>query len=212
MAAVKGGKDMKRPTIFQGVIAAVVLSLEALIVIYILGVIVAPWAATKLLISILTLSYGFYLLRKSGSLAGKLTLGIFLLGFQALALLLQASVAELAILGILQIWFTRSVLSYRSLVCAFCDLALTAAAVWASAAIGALGGGLIAKIWVFFLCQALFVLIPSKIAARQEIWHVAAPIDRFSRANLAAEEALRRIATRTPPDCRSSDSSNIQLA
>ena len=96
------------------------------------------------------------------------------------------------------IWITRSVFAYSSILGAVADALLCIAALGLATGAYTMTGSFVWAIWCFFLVQAMFAVIP---AAGPPVNPGAAsgaagPGDTFTRAQAAAEMALRQIALR----------------
>ena len=91
---------------------------------------------------------------------------------------------------------TRSLYFYSSVLPALTDLMLSglglAAAVWAAGQTGSV----FLSLWCFFLVQALFVVIPTRIRRRHSESSLGPDgLDRFQRAHRSAEAAVRRLSS-----------------
>jgi hypothetical protein len=94
------------------------------------------------------------------------------------------------------IWLIRSLYFYSSVLSALADLGLNglslAAAVWAAGQTGSV----LLSLWCFFLVQALFVAIPTRLSrGNREKPGGPEKEDRFQRAHRAAETAVRKLSS-----------------
>ncbi len=181
-----------RPTFWQGVMVAVVLSLGGAVAHVGLGSVVGAAVGSQLLITGLSGGYIAWLLSRSRGRSGKIS-GAVIWWLAALAIWGFAPSQELflfAHLGL--IWLCRSVLSYRSVFAAGLDLLLHAVALSAAAWAAIQTNSLLITLWCFFLVQAFYALIPTSFktpsvgATRAE--------DDFERAHRNAQGALQRLS------------------
>lgn len=186
---------MKRPSVLQGIVMALGLSLTGGALFAGLTLSLANATALKLLIALLGLIYVAILLRQSSERAGRLSaIGLYLFASLICGLIdLSLPVFLIAHAGL--VWLVRSLYFYASLLPALMDLGLTAlglaAAVWAANQ----SHSFFLSVWSFFLVQALFVVIPKRLSPTN-----ARPSEndlKFNRAYRSAESALRRIHSRT---------------
>jgi hypothetical protein len=140
----------------------------------------------------LGLAYVVYLLRRNEERVGRVVAtALWLVAALALWIFEPPALLYLAAhLGL--VWLVRSLYFHSSLLTALADLGLVAlgfaAAVWAASETHSVA----LSVWTFFLVQALFIAIPARIAATAAAASDI-PEDRFQRAHLAAEAALRRM-------------------
>lgn len=189
---------MKQPTFFEGVAVALVASLGGAAVYAALTAFLPSVWALQYVIAGLALAYVGYLLTRTRTRVGRITTiavwvvaaGATWLAAPPLALYLLAHVSF--------IWLIRSLYFYASTVSALIDLGLSGLGVAASLWALAQSGSVFLAIWCFFLVQALHVAVPKNLGPKRAgAPDHRAPDDRFTRAQRAAESALRKLlATR----------------
>jgi len=92
------------------------------------------------------------------------------------------------------LWLLRSLYFYSSALSALLDLGLTLAAVATAYWAIAYTGSVFLCVWCFFLVQALFVVIPPAVTgARGPVFSTDSDAEKFERARLRAEKALRQL-------------------
>jgi hypothetical protein len=187
---------MKQPTFFEGVAVALSASLVGSVLFTALTPVFAGGGALRLLIASIGLGYVVYLLSRSRERAGRITVPAVWALAAAATWLLQPALPLYVLAHASFVWLIRSLYFYSSLLPALGDLGLTglslAAAVWAADH----SGSLFLSIWCFFLVQALFVAIPSRLSRRRR---TSQPEhegeDRFERAHRVAETAVRKLSS-----------------
>jgi hypothetical protein len=183
---------MKGPDFFEGVKVALGGSIAGGLLFSVLASLFASGFVLRGMIAALGLLYLLYLLKRSEEPVGRITtLAVWLLVTLVIWLLgLSLPSYLLAHLGL--VWLVRSLYYHDSLIAAFADLGLVlfglAAAIWAWLATGSLW----VSLWCFFLIQALFVMIPARIRARNRA--PTADTDPFQRAYRTAETAVVRLS------------------
>lgn len=187
---------MKNPTFFQGVAVALVASLIGSILFTALTPMFASAAVLRLLIASISFGYIVYLLGRSRSQVGRVTIVVIWALLAGASLFLAPPLPLYLLVHVVAIWLIRSLYFYSSLLCALTDLGLSAlslsTAVWAFVHTGSLFLG----IWCFFLVQALFVAIPDRINGKPvgaDPEHVSE--DRFEQAHRSAQAAVRKLSS-----------------
>jgi hypothetical protein len=185
---------MKRPTFYEGVGVALIVSVATGILFPVLVTLFSEIFVLRSLIAGVGLAYLLYLLKRSDERVGRITTLVvwWIVTTLIWSLGLSLPLYLLAQLGL--IWLTRSLYYYSSLLAALADLGLVlfgaAAATWAWLTTHSPW----TTLWCFFLVQALFVFIPSRIDGR---WTKSKPEmgqDRFQRAYRVAETALTKLS------------------
>ena len=190
---------MYRPTLLEGVLVALVLSLSVSPLVVLVQLAVGSLLAWKMGVMAVTYTYICYLLMRCERKSGRVTLGLL-----ALTVLLAGLVCNLRFTTILPLYVTlicgmRSFAYSRSLVSTVLQGGVCGLGCGAALMMYGHSGSLALAIWSFFLIQAAFVLIPA-----QGIRWPAMPLgatpggtpDGFGRAYHAAEQALERLTTR----------------
>jgi hypothetical protein len=186
---------MKSSTLFEGIIVALISSFVGSVIYFALSSVFSDSFLIRLLISGLSFSYILYLLSRSKEHIGRVTVAsIWSLGIISLWFI-WPPITLFVLMHIVAIWLVRSLYFYSSLLSSLADLALNgfsvAAAFWAASHTGSL----FLTIWCFFLTQALFVLIPTRI--RKKASTTATSLqneDKFQHAYRAAEAAVRKLS------------------
>jgi hypothetical protein len=185
---------MKLPSLLEGVLLALFDSVAAGALFDGLSWIWPVWLALRVVITGLGLAYCIYLLMRARQRAGRLTALLAWLGVDGLLWLWFPPLPVFLLAQVAMIWLLRSLYFHQNLFASLADLALSGfsltLSIWASAR----SGSLWLSVWCFFLCQALFVLLPK----RRAVSNRAEPPpteDRFQRAHRSAEAALRKLAS-----------------
>jgi hypothetical protein len=187
---------MKHPTFFEGVAVALAASLVGGVSYTALTSVFASGWVLRLLIVGISLAYVLYLLGRSRERVGRMT-ALAAWAVAALAIwLMEPPLLPYLLVHLSAIWLIRSLYFYSSVLSALADLGLTAlslaAAIWAATQ----SGSLLVSIWCFFLVQALFVFIPTRLNRKSEEKQTdRASEDRFQGAHRAAEAALRKLSS-----------------
>lgn len=187
---------MRQPTFLEGAVLAFATSAVGSILYTALTTVFPGAPVLRGLTAAIALAYVFYLLTRSRERVGRITtLAAWALAAMAiwwldppLALYLLAHVGL--------IWLIRSLYFYSSILSALADLALNALSLAATVWAATQSGSVFLSIWCFFLVQALFVAIPSRMGRRPSP-HRRPPDDEdpFERAHRAAQAALRRLSS-----------------
>ncbi len=186
---------MKVPGFFDGVIAALAISLGAAAANLLFGHFVASGALFQAVLWGATLAYLAYLLRRSRARTGRIVV-VSAWAFATFACwLVGASLSEQVLLYAGLIWLVRSLYFHGSIVAALLDLGLVAlglaAAVWALLNTGSLA----ASLWSFFLVQALFRWIPDLDRdPAGSAPRATASASSFQSAHRVALDAVRKLS------------------
>ena len=186
---------MTAPGFFDGVVAALVISLGAAAAGLLFGQFVAVGTLFQVVLWGAALAYLAYLLRRSRARIGRVVVisawALVTLG----CWLVDASLSGQVLLYAGLIWLVRSLYFHASIVAALLDLGLVAlglaAAVWALLNTGSLA----ASLWSFFLVQALFRWIPDfDRAPGGNAPRAAASASSFQSAHRVALDAVRKLS------------------
>lgn len=186
---------MKSMSFMRGIGIAFVLALASSILFSVFTSLVGSAEALRLLIPAAAFAYLLCLLRCSRHRTGRITaILLWCVAAAGLWLLTPGIGLYLIVHGVL-IWAVRSVYWYSGVLSTLSDLALSlaslAAAVWAAQHTASL----FLSVWCLFLTQALFVFIPAQIQKRGKSEQPKqAELDTFTRAQHAADAALRRLS------------------
>jgi hypothetical protein len=194
-----GGEAMRRPTLLEGVLVALVLSLSVSPLVVFVQLALGSLLAWKMVVMVIAYTYICYLLARSGRKNGRMTLGLLALTVLLASLVFNLRFATLLLLCVTLMWGMRSFAYSRSLVSVVFQGGLCVLGCGAALMVYGHSGSLALAIWSFFLIQAAFVLIPAQFMRR-----AATPTgetlrgapDDFRRAYHAAEQALERLTTK----------------
>ena len=190
---------MHRPTLLEGILVALVLSLSLSPLVVLVQLSVGSLLAWKMGVMAMAYTYICYLLARSGRRSGRVTLGLLTLMVLLAGLIGNLRFATILLLGVTLIWGIRSFAYSRSLVSTVLQGGVCGLGCGAALMVYGHSGSLALAIWSFFLVQAAFVLIPAPGTHRPATPLGATPggaPDGFGRAYHAAEQALERLTTR----------------
>jgi hypothetical protein len=189
---------MTRLSFMSGVAAALVLALVASVTF----TIAQPFTGTALLLRLLISGLGFlyvvWLVRGCRKRSGRLSAIAFWVLIPVCCWLFALSLPIYLLVHVSAIWLIRSLLLYSGALPALLDLGLTGlSAIAASWSIWRTGSVFLAT-WIFFLIQALFVAIPSRIPGRRRRPNrdIDLADSAFERARRRAEAALTQLVSR----------------
>jgi hypothetical protein len=183
---------MKNVSFFSGVIAALVLAAAGSALFSTLTPLFGGAWVLRCVVSLLTLAYLLYLLRRSSARIGRVTVFTLALIVIAASLYWQPPLAPYCLLHVGLIWLVRCCYFHNSLTRALADLGFCvmafAAAVWAAER----SGTLFLALWCFFLVQSLVLpVLESGFAGGAGT--SPGDVEAFRRARRSAESALRRL-------------------
>jgi len=189
---------MHRPTLLEGVLVALVLSLSVSPLVVFVQLAIGSLLAWKMAVMVMAYTYICYLLARSGMKSGRVTLGLLALTVLLASLVFNLRFATLLLLCVTLMWGVRSFAYSRSLVSAVLQGGVCVLGCGAALMVYGHHSSLALAIWSFFLVQAAFVLIPAQFMRRAatptgETLGVAP--DGFGRAYHVAEQALERLRT-----------------
>ena len=190
---------MYRPTLLEGILVALVLSLSVSPLVVLVQLAVGSLLAWKMGVMAVAYTYICYLLMRSGRKSGRVTLGVLALTVLLAGLVFNVRFPTILLLCVTLIWGIRSCAYSRSLVPTVLQGGVCGLGCGAALLIYGHSGSLALAIWSFFLIQAAFVLIPAQglrwPAMPLGVTPGGAP-DGFGRAYHAAQQALERLTTR----------------
>jgi hypothetical protein len=196
---VAGGASMHRPTLLEGVLVALVLSLSVSPLVVLVQLAVGSLLAWKIGVMAMAYTYICYLLMRSGRRSGRVTLGVLALTVLLAGLVCNLRFPTVLLLCVTLIWGMRSFAYSRSLVSTVLQGVVSGLGCGAALTMYGHSGSPALAIWSFFLVQAAFVLIPVQGIRRPAVllgMTPGSPPDGFGRAYHAAERALERLTTR----------------
>ena len=185
---------MKRPTFFNGVLAALVLAFLASVAFATLMPFFGLGFVVRTLIPALGLLYIAYLFTRSPERTGRITTLMLWCVLAGASWLLAPPLPLYVLIHVGAVWLIRSLYFYSSVVPALIDLGLNALSV--STAIWAVSrsGSVFLAVWCFFLVQALFIAIPPALNRKARSGNTAPADDqKFQHARRRAEAALRQL-------------------
>jgi hypothetical protein len=189
---------MHRPTLLEGILVALVLSLSVSPLVVFVQLAVGSLLAWKIGVMVLAYTYMCYLLTRSGRRSGRVTLGLLALTVLLASIVCNLRLPTILLLCVTLMWAVRSFAYSRSLVSALLQGGVYVLGCGAALIVYGNSGSLALAIWSFFLVQAAFVLIPAqcmhRLATPGGTTRGGTP-DGFGQAYHAAEQALERLTT-----------------
>ncbi|GAB4190901.1 MAG: hypothetical protein Tsb002_19110 [Wenzhouxiangellaceae bacterium] len=183
---------------WRSVALAIGLSVLGTALWHLLSLMMGSILAVQMSIAAMALVYALVLLRcqrgRSGRLAAFSAWLLLSLGLMAAPVsLLGFALAQLAML-----WLMRSVYSYRTLLPALGDAAISGIAVLIAIWTLLHSHSLLLTLWSFWLCQALVALLPPRFPTGRDDHDRHSPSSlRFDQAHDRAREALAVLASGT---------------
>ncbi|MGH8581530.1 MAG: hypothetical protein ACREWG_01830 [Gammaproteobacteria bacterium] len=187
---------MQRPSLFHGLVLAILLSLTAPLLYHAAVVVLAPLMALKLVLAAICCLYISSLLRRRSARAGRITTMVFTLLSLAALLVGGGSILMLILAATVLIWLARSLLSYSSPSMGLADAGICALGLLLGAWAFQASGSPFWALWCFLLVQSLSALLPERPGApqaRPSIPSATGPRG-FADAYEAAEAAIRSLA------------------
>ncbi len=191
---------MKRPNFFEGVVVGIIASIAASALFTTLIWFFSSANVLAFIVTVISFAYILYLISRSPEKTGRIVVLTAWSIIATLLLLLPLPLTLLIFVHAILLWLIRSLYFYSSLLSSLIDLGLTglslAVALWA----GIHTNSLFLSTWCFFLMQALFVVIPTRMTKQtttQTINQTITPEreDAFESAHRSAEVALRKLST-----------------
>jgi hypothetical protein len=190
---------MHRPTLLEGVLVALVLSLSVSPLVVFVQLALSSLLAWKIGVMVLAYTYMCYLLTRSGGRSGRVTLGLLALTVLLASLVFNLRFPTILLLCVTLIWVVRSFAYSRSLVSTVLQGGVCVLGCGAALIVYGHSRSLALAIWSFFLVQAAFVLIPAQLIRRSTTSSgttLGSAPDGFGLAYRTAEEALERLTTK----------------
>jgi hypothetical protein len=195
---VIGGEAMYRPTLLEGVLVALVLSLSVSPLVVFVQLATGSLLAWKIVVMSIAYTYMCYLLARSERRSGRVTLGLLALTVLLASLVFNLRFPTILLLCVMLVWAMRCFAYSRSLVSAVLQGGVCVLGCGVALLVYGHSGSLALTLWSFFLVQAAFVLIPAQFmrqAATPSGTTLGDTPDGFGRAYHAAEQALERLMT-----------------
>src|SRR5215467_9435826 len=156
---VIGGEAMHRPTLLEGVLVALVLSLSVSPLVVLVQLATGSLLAWKIVGMVLAYTYMCYLLARSRRRSGRVTLGLLALIVLLASLGFNLRFPTLLLLCVTLMWAVRSFAYSRSLVSAVLQGGVCVLGCGAALMVYGHNGSMALALWSFFLVQAAFVFI-----------------------------------------------------
>jgi hypothetical protein len=189
---------MKAPGILEGIVIAIGASVAGGVLSALLPMFISRSNSMLILIAALTLAYLLYLLKRSNERTGRVIMVALWLITTLGSVLLDTSLISFLLIQAALIWMVRSLYFHSSVLPALLDLGLVAFGLVASSWAILQTGSVMTAVWVFFLSQCLFVLIPSFAASHNPSSCLnTVETDRFQSAHRVALDAVRKLSTHT---------------
>lgn len=188
---------MKNPSILNGIVTAIVITLASIPVTIVLQPAVSFGVAFKLTVLAASVVYLAYMVNNRRGRAGNVTLLGLLLIVLVIAGMVNIGLASTIVLATGSIWLLRSWLFHRSLIAVAADFVLCLTSLGGALWAFHYGGGYFGALWCFFLIQALFVLIAGVGGSKSLSEAGGSDGSRFERARYTAEVALERILSKS---------------
>jgi len=187
---------MKQPTFFEGVAVALAASLLGSALYNVFSSAFPADAVLRLLIAGIGLAYVLYLLSRSRERVGRVTVVAGWTLVTGVIWFIDPPLLPYVLVQLGFIWLTRSLYFYSSVLPALADLGLNglglSSAIWAAGQTGSV----FLSLWCFFLVQALFVAIPTRLGRRNKRTPAGPEHeDRFQHAHRTAEAAVRKLSS-----------------
>lgn len=186
---------MKAPTFLQGAIAAAILAFFASATIATLTPFLGLGTVLRLAAPLLAAAYLVYFLRASQQRTGRLATLSLWTALTAITWWAAPSLPLYLLIHAGALWLIRSLYSYAGVIPALMDLGLCVLSVLAFGWVFMRTGGVFLATWSFFLVQALWVAIPTRIGGR-EATRAPGGNERFDRSRRQADQALRQLYSR----------------
>ena len=189
---------MKRPSFLEGVMVGATASIAGSALFATLTWLLFPANVLELIVTFISFAYIVYLLARSPEKTGRIVVLTAWSIIATLAWILSLPLPLFVLVHVALLWLIRSLYFYSSILSALIDLGLvgfgSSVAIWA----GVYTGSLFLSIWCFFLIQALFVVIPTRMTRQSSIQHFHSEHeDAFECAHRSAEAALRKLLKTT---------------
>jgi len=189
---------MKKTTLFEGILVALISSLIGSVAYFALSSIFSDTFLIRLLITGLGFAYSLYLLSRSKERIGRVIITVAWTVIVILLWFFWPPITIFFLIHLLMIWLLRCLYYYSSLFASLADFALNgisvATAFWAASH----SGSLFLTLWCFFLTQALFVFIPSNLKHSRR--NKSSALDNetdFQNAYRTAEAAIAKLSNQT---------------
>ena len=184
-----------RPGFLEGVGIALVLSVGGSALFAMFNPFISAGFLLRLLINGLSFVYVLYLLWRSRERIGRVTILASWLLLSVVIWLWYPPVMLYLALHLLMIWLIRALYFYNGVLPSLMDLGLNGIASALAIGAGLHTQSLFLGLWTFFLCQALFVFIPSSLQGQRASRSPKDEEDRFEHAHRVAQAAVHKLTS-----------------
>lgn len=183
------------PGFLEGVGVALVLSIIGGAFFTMFNLFFAPGFLLRILVAGIGFAYVLYLLWRSRERVGRVSVLSGWLLLSTAIWFFSPSFLLYVLLHLGLIWLIRSLYFYAGILPSLLDLGLSMLALLMAVAAGLHTQSVFISLWCFFLCQALFVFIPTSL--RRKAVHAAGRSDgdRFETAHRVAMAAVRKLSS-----------------
>jgi len=184
------------PGFFEGVGVALLLSSVGAALFVMFHPFFAAGLLLRLLLSGIGFAYVVYLLLRSRERIGRVTVLAGWILLNVMIWVFYPPILLFATLQLVLIWLARSLYFYSGVLPSLLDLGLNGVASLLALAAGLHTQSLFVGLWCFFLCQALFVFIPTTLKRKSLSTGSKAMVDdRFEHAHQVAIAAVRKLSS-----------------
>ena len=183
-----------RPGFLEGVGVALILSIIGATLFAMFHPFFAAGFLLRVLLSSVGFAYVLYLLWRSRERIGRVTVLAVWLVASIVIWVVYPPILLFVSLHLALIWLIRSLYFYSGVLPSLFDLGLNGVSALLAIVAGLHTESLFIGLWCFFLCQALFVFIPSTLQRKPAGLHKLEQ-DRFERAHQAATAAVRKLSS-----------------
>jgi len=185
-----------KPTFLHGAIAAAGLAFATSVLFAVLTPFLGLGAVLRLAVPALAGTYLLWFFRTNRQRTGRVVTLTLWTALAAIAWWVAPPLPVYLLVHAGAIWLVRSLYAYSGVIPAFMDLGLSALSALALAWVLLRTGSVFLAAWSFFLVQALWVAIPTRIEGRTATRAPAPGNERFERACRQADAALRQLFSR----------------
>ncbi len=186
--------ELKKPGFFEGVFVAIIASVVGVMLYTSLTLLFGVDVGFRLMATSVFSAYLLYLLWRSPKKRGRMTALFFWGVILFVTWLIDPSVLFYLMIQITAICLIRALIFHQSLFSTSLDMVLSAFSLVAAVGAYLSTHSVLIALWVLFLIQALFGVIPNQWK-RKEGSTTANDNDRFMQAYHNAEVALRKFST-----------------
>lgn len=188
---------MKRlPGFAEGAVLALILSASGAGLFVMFSPFFVPGFLLRALITGGGFCYMLYLLWRSQIRVGRVTTVIAWLVLSLATWLLSSAFSIFLLVHLGMLWLVRVFYFHDGVLSALLDLALSLAGLALAIAAGLHTDSIFVALWVFFLCQALFIYLPRRVGKTSSAkYAVDLSVERFEHAHRVALAAVHKLST-----------------